>query len=90
MLKFTFEPPKLQIAEEVKKLFKKERRSKKKEEIIIWSFKERLLVAALLLITVLGSLYFWHKGTGQLPQVNFFFPNLLNSLDFSETIILEK
>lgn len=91
MLKISLEPPKLQIAEEVKNLFKKDGRKKKKEEIIIWSFKERLLVATLLLITILSSLYFWYKGTGQLPQMNFSsFPNPLKSLDFSETIILEK
>ena len=90
MLKVSLEPPKFQIAEEVKKLFKKERRDKKKEGIIIWSFKERLLVTALLLLTVLLSLYFWYKGTGQLPKMNFAFPAISNPFNFSQTIILEK
>ena len=90
MLKIAFEKPKLDVPEEVKYLFKKDGRRKKKEEIIIWSFKERLLVAALLVLTILSSLYFWYKSTGQLPEINFSFPSISNPFNFSQTIILEK
>lgn len=81
MLKISFEKPK--IAEEVERFLKKGDGRKKKEERKSWSHKERLLVGALLALTVILSIYFWLKGAGHLPEV------VLPKPEFGETIILD-
>ncbi|MDO8503915.1 MAG: hypothetical protein Q7S60_04485 [bacterium] len=87
MLKVTFEKPKIGIAQEVQNLFKKETGRKKKEVQKPWTYKERLVVAAILFVTLGLGLYFWYKGQGRLPQ----FPSFnLGGIGFGETIILEK
>lgn len=83
MLKVSFEKPKFAIAEEVKAFLKKDGR-KKKEERKPWTHKERLLVGALLALTILGSIYFWYKGQERLPSFDF------GGINFGETVIIEK
>ncbi len=86
MFKVTFEKPKIGIAQEVQNLFKKEGGRKKKEVQKPWTYKERLLVTTILLVTLVLGLYFWYKGQGKLPSFSF----NLGGFGLGETIILEK
>ena len=86
MLKVTFEKPKIGIAQEVQNLFKKEGGRKKKEVQKPWTYKERLAVGVILVATLILGVYFWYKGQGSLPQLQFNF----GGIGFGETIILEK
>lgn len=87
MLKVTFEKPKIGIAQEVQNLFKKEGGRKKKEVQKPWTYKERLAVSAILVITIFLGIYFWYRGQGKLPN----FPSFnLGGVGLGETIILEK
>lgn len=86
MLKVTFEKPKIGIAQEVQNLFKKEGGRKKKEVQKPWTYKERLVVIAILLATLVLGLYFWYKGQGRLPNFQF----NMGGFGLGETIILEK
>ncbi|OGY09416.1 MAG: hypothetical protein A2782_01180 [Candidatus Blackburnbacteria bacterium RIFCSPHIGHO2_01_FULL_43_15b] len=63
----------------------KKRDRKKKELLKPWTAKDRTIVAASLLITMLLGVYFWHKGQGRLPEFNFNF----QLPQFEEKIILE-
>lgn len=68
MLRLVFDPPKFGMADEVKNLLKKP--PKKKGELPkFWTHKERVLVGAILVLTVLLSVYFWYKGQGAMPQL---------------------
>lgn len=82
MLKITFERPKIPIAESVQHIFEKKRRKKAKEEIK-WGYKERVIVAVLLAVTVGLSLYFWYKS-GDFPGFKIKIPI------FTEKVVLER
>lgn len=88
MLRITFEKPKIGIgiSDEAKGLLKKTEKNKKKEKPKPWTHKERFLVGSFLVLTILASVYFYYKGQGKLPELNFSF----GGFGFNETIILEK
>lgn len=88
MLKISFEKPKISIgvSEETRNLLGKVGKPRKKEKPRPWTHKERIVVALFLIATILLVLYFYYKGRGELPQLNF----NLGGFGFNETIILEK
>ena len=87
MLKISFEKPKLSmgVSEETKNLLEKVGK-RKKEKPKPWTHKERILIALFLVLTILASAYFYYKGQGKLPKLNFDF----GGFGFNETVILEK
>lgn len=88
MLKISFERPRISIgvSEETRNILEKVGKPRKKEKPKPWTHKERLMVALFLTATVLLTLYFYYKGRGELPQLNFDF----GGFGFNEKIILEK
>lgn len=88
MLKISFEKPKISIgvSEETKNLLGKVGKPRRKEKPKPWTHKERIMVGLFLAGTVLLVLYFYYKGRGELPQLNFDF----GGFGFNEKIILEK
>jgi hypothetical protein len=84
MLKISFEPPKLGFAEDIKNVLRgqEEKRRNQAKKVFAWTNKDRLLVLAVLLLTVLASLLFSYRGYGKLPKIKF--------NGFSETVTLEK
>lgn len=88
MLKISFERPRINIgvSEETRNLLGKVVKPRKKEKPKPWTHKERIIVALFLAATVLLTLYFYYKGRGELPQLNF----NLGGFGFNEKIILEK
>lgn len=79
--------PSFGVHEEVRNLMKKSRKSKKDELPKFWTVKERLIVSTILIGTVLLSIIFWYKGNGGRVEINL--PKF-DSLDFGETVVIEK
>lgn len=86
-LKISFEKPSFGVSEEVKNLMKKPPKPKKDEQHRFWTLKERLIVGGILLITILGSLFFWYKGNGGKIEVNF--PDF-GDFGLTKTVVIEK
>lgn len=88
MFKISFEKPKISIgvSEEARNLLGKVGKPRKKEKPKPWTHKERIMVGLFLAGTVLLVLYFYYRGRGELPQINFDF----GGFGFNEKVILEK
>lgn len=86
-LKISFEKPSFGVSEEVKNLMKKTPKPKKEEKPRFWSLKERLFVAAIFLISILGSIFFWYQGNGAKFDIKL--PNF-DDLGLTETVVIEK
>lgn len=90
-LKISFEKPDLGIHEDVKNLMRKPLKQKKDSFPIYWGVKERIFVGIILGVTLLGSLFFYYKGTGSFPQISFKMPSFsFAGFGINETIILKK
>lgn len=68
MLKLSFDPPKFGVTQEVKNLLRKPPQ-KKNESGKFWTLRERIIVAAILIFTVLISIYFWYAGQNKTPNI---------------------
>lgn len=64
------------------------RERKKKELPKPWTLKDRVIVAAALLLTFALGIYFWYKGQDQVP-VGTWFNFKLPNFSFEEKIILQ-
>lgn len=90
-LKISFEKPDLEVHEDVKQMMKKPPKPKKEAPPLFWDTKQRIIVGIILAVTLLGSLFFYYKGSGALPQINIQMPSFsLGGFGINETIIIEK
>jgi len=88
-LKVSFQKPSF-VDEEVKNLMRKPPKFKKDDLPQPWSHKERLLVVIILVITILGSIYFYYSGQGKTPEFNFSAPSFnFGGFGINQTITVE-
>lgn len=69
---------------------KKPPKAKKDELPQFWSHKERLLVGIILVVTILGSIYFWYQGQNKIPEFQLSVPSFnFGGFGLNQTITVE-
>lgn len=92
-LKVSVEKPSFEIADEVKNLMKKPPKPKKDEMPRFWTRKERMIVGVILILSIVGSLYFWwqsgasNMGDTTLPSFSL---DNFSGFGFNQTVVIEK